>query len=100
MLGFSTSLTNVDYYLNLEFTSKSDNNLSIKRVVINTKIVNPESTKSVVMKPISLVVNSWSSVQDVTGSIQSITLFELSFYYISLEYLGYYILIILYESIT
>ena len=27
------------------------------------------------MKPISLVVNSWSSVQDVTGSTPSITLF-------------------------
>jgi len=32
-------MTNVDYYLNLEFTSKSDNNLSIKRVVINTKML-------------------------------------------------------------
>ena len=32
-------MTNVDYYLNLEFTSKSDNNVSIKRVVINTKML-------------------------------------------------------------
>jgi len=32
-------MTNVDYYLNLEFISKSDNNLSIKRVVINTKML-------------------------------------------------------------
>jgi len=33
------------------------------------------SLSSVVMKPISLVVNSWSSVQDVTGLNPSITLF-------------------------
>ena len=32
-------MTNVDYYLNLEFTSKSDNNVSIKKVVINTKML-------------------------------------------------------------
>ncbi|KAL6611118.1 hypothetical protein U3516DRAFT_753973 [Neocallimastix sp. 'constans'] len=32
-------LTNVDYYLNLEFTSKSDNNVSIEKVVINTKML-------------------------------------------------------------
>ena len=36
---FLSFMTNVDYYLNLEFTSKSDNNLSIKKVVINTKML-------------------------------------------------------------
>jgi len=36
---YTNFLTNVDYYLNLEFTSKSDNNLSIKRVVINIKML-------------------------------------------------------------
>ena len=32
-------MTNADYYLNLEFTSKSNNNVSIKKVVINTKML-------------------------------------------------------------
>ncbi|KAG4083582.1 hypothetical protein H8356DRAFT_1352589 [Neocallimastix lanati (nom. inval.)] len=55
MLGFSTSLTNVDYYLNLEFTSKSDNNLSIKRVVINTKMAQWSSSMILASGPNSIL---------------------------------------------
>jgi len=32
-------MTNIDYYLNLEFNSKNDNNVSIIKVVINTKML-------------------------------------------------------------